>query len=110
MISANGLYQVDEKTDHKVLVPKVKTTLIHAGLNDVVVAGAVYNWLMERNVEDFKPAGHQVLMSMGALLVAFYAAYLGGGLVYARGVGVQRMGTGAEEKQKEMDDYASKNK
>lgn len=71
------------------------------------MAGAVYNWLMERNVEDFKPAGHQVLMSMSALLIAFYAAYLEGGLVYSRGVGVQRMGTGAEEK-KEMDAYAAK--
>jgi hypothetical protein len=47
-------------------------------------------------------------MSIGALLIAFYAAYLGGGLVYSRGVGVQRMGTGEEEKKKEMNAYAAK--
>lgn len=110
MVSAQGLYQVDEKTGEKSLIPKVKTTLMHASLNDIVVGNAVYNWLMERNVEDYKPAGHQIVLSAGMLLLAFYAAYLGGGLVYTRGVGVQRMGTGAEEKQKEMDEYAEKKK
>lgn len=57
---------------------------------------------------DFKPAGHQIVMSAGALGLAFYAAYLGGGLVYTRGVGVQRMGTGAELKKKELDEVAAK--
>jgi uncharacterized membrane protein len=74
----------------------------------MVVVGAIYNWLKERNAEDFKPSGHQVLFSGALLLVAFYAAYLGGGLVYEHGVGVQRMGSGAEEKQKAMDEYAAK--
>jgi hypothetical protein len=30
--------------------------------------------------------------------MTLYAAYLGGGLIYTHGVGVQRMGAGAEEK------------
>ena len=40
--------------------------------------------------------------------VAIYAAYLGGGLVYVRGVGVQRMGKGAVLKKKELAEVAAK--
>jgi uncharacterized membrane protein len=59
----------------------------------------VYNWLQERNVPDFKPAGHQIVMSAVFLVVQGYAAYLGGDLIYAHGVGVQRMGQAAKKKQ-----------
>jgi len=98
MIQGNGLYQTDEK-GQKVLVPKVKIALIHAGLNDIVIAGAVLNWLLERNVRDYRPAGHQVAMSAVLTAVQMYAAYLGGDMIYTHGVGVQRMGKGAEKKQ-----------
>lgn len=115
MIQGNGLYQTDEKGQKK-LVPKVKIALMHvsvllafgqesrltivqAGLNDLVVAGAVFNWLQERNVADFRPAGHQVVMSAVLMGVQMYAAYLGGDLIYTHGVGVQRMGEGAKKKQ-----------
>ncbi|KAG0645256.1 hypothetical protein D0Z07_8820 [Hyphodiscus hymeniophilus] len=111
MIQANGLYVKGEDgtvQEPKALVPKVKTTLTHASLNDIVVFGAVYNWLMERNVPDFKPAGHQVIMSVGALALAFYAAYMGGELVYKHGVGVQRQGEGAEIKKSQMEEFAAK--
>jgi uncharacterized membrane protein len=137
MVQANGLYQTDEK-GVKSLIPKVKTTLTHvrisppfrfsslkqtpspnkgsethtpqAGLNDIVIVSAIYNWFVDRNVVDFKPAGHQIILSAGALFLAFYAAYLGGGLVYTRGVGVQRMGTGAEIKKRQMEEFAGKEK
>jgi len=103
MLNARGLY-VNDNTDKKTLDPMVKTTLIHAGINDVVVFGAIYHWLMERHRphEDYAPYLHQILLSGGALVMSLYAAYLGGSLIYKHGVGVQRMGAGAEEKTTEM--------
>lgn len=62
----------------------------------------MYNWLMERNVPDYRPAGHQIAMSAVFMGVQMYAAYLGGGLIYTHGVGVQRQGEGAKEKQKKQ--------
>lgn len=35
MINANGLYQVDETSGENVIVPKVKTTLIHVSLEHI---------------------------------------------------------------------------
>jgi uncharacterized membrane protein len=117
MIQSNGLYQTSEKGE-KILVPKVKIArmnvsvlpvfwvirvvidTVQAGLNDLVVAGAVFNWLQERNVADFRPAGYQVVMSAILMVVQVYAAYLGGDLIYAHGVGVQRMGEAAKKKQR----------
>jgi len=98
MIQGNGLYQTD-KDGQKTLIPKVKIALTHAGLNDLVVGGAILNWLLERNRPDFEPSGYQVAMSVGLTAVQFYAAYLGGDLIYTHGVGVQRQGEGAKKKQ-----------
>lgn len=104
MIQGRGLFVKDEKTGKQVLEPVVKTTLTHASLNDIGVAMAVYNWLMERHrpLEDYRPYGHQILFSGVALGLTLYAAYLGGGLVYEHGVGVQRMGHGKELKEKDI--------
>jgi len=104
MIQGRGLFIKDEKTGQQVLEPVVKTTLTHATLNDIGVAVAVYNWLMERHrpFEDYRPYGHQILLSGAALGLTMYAAYLGGALVYEHGVGVQRMGHGKEIKEKEI--------
>lgn len=57
---------------------------------------------MERNksFEDYRPEGHQILLSAGGLALTFYAAYIGGGLVYEHGVGVQRMGRAKAKKEK----------
>jgi len=110
MIQGRGLMVYDKKLDCKVIEPVVKTTLTHATLNDIAVGAAVYNWIMERNhpLQDYRPAGHQVLLSGVALGLTFYAAYLGGGLVYEHGVGVQRMGLGKELKDKEIAEKAAK--
>lgn len=110
MIQGRGLFIKDEKTGKQILEPVVKTTLTHASLNDISVGLAVYNWLMERNrgFEDYRPYGHQILASGAALGITLYAAYLGGGLVYEHGVGVQRMGTGKEIKDKEIAKAAAK--
>jgi len=72
---------------------------MQAGLNDLVIVAAVYNWLQERNVPDFRPAGHQVVISAVLTAVQIYAAYLGGDLIYSHGVAVQRMGGGSKKKQ-----------
>jgi uncharacterized membrane protein len=78
---------------------RVVIDTVQAGLNDLVVAGAVFNWLQERNVADCQPAVYQVVMSAILMAIQMYAAYLGGDLIYAHGVGVQRMGEAAKEKQ-----------
>lgn len=44
------------------------------------------------------PTGGNTLVSFLMLAGVGYAAFLGGGLVYTHGVGVQRMGKGKEEK------------
>jgi len=110
MINSRGLYVQDKASGQKTLDHIVKITLIHAGLNDVTVVGAIYNWLMERNRphEDYRPYPHQIALSAGALVMTLYAAFLGGSLVYSHSVGVQRMGAGAEEKKKEETDLVNK--
>lgn len=80
--------------------PIVKTTLIHAGLNDVALLGAFYNWLSRRNRTAYEVQTGNILTSALMLGGVMYSAFLGGSLVYAHGVGVQRMGKGAEEKKK----------
>lgn len=90
--------------------PVVKTTLIHAGLNDLAIFGAVYNWLTRRNREDFMPWGGNALVSVAILVLVAYSAFLGGGLVYTHGVAVQRMGKGKEEKDKTMAEQKKKGK
>ncbi|KAH7417812.1 hypothetical protein BKA64DRAFT_179979 [Cadophora sp. MPI-SDFR-AT-0126] len=89
MISAKGLDLSN---------PVIKTTLIHAGLNDLAVFGAVYNMLSRWGREAYMPTGGNTLVSFLMLGGVAYAAFLGGGLVYTHGVGVQRMGKGKEEK------------
>jgi uncharacterized membrane protein len=72
--------------------------------------GAIYNWLMERHrpQEDYRPFPHQIALSAGAIVMTFYAAYLGGSLVYRHSVGVQRMGSGAEERKDKVAELISK--
>jgi hypothetical protein len=101
MISAKGLDLNN---------PVVKTTLIHAGLNDLAIFGAVYNWLSRRNRDDFVAGGGNALVSAVMLGAVAYAAFLGGGLVYAHGTGVQRMGKGREEKEKSLEGEKKKAK
>jgi uncharacterized membrane protein len=59
---------------------------------------------MERNRphEDYRPYPHQIALSASALVMTMYAAYLGGSLVYKHSVGVQRMGSGADEKKEKL--------
>lgn len=110
IVSTRGLYIQDEATGKKTLDPIVKAALTHAGLNDIAVVGAIYNWLMERHRphEDYRPYPHQIPLSAGAILATSYAAYLGGSLVYKHAVGVQRMGDGAAEKKEKVTELLNK--
>lgn len=93
MISAKGLDITD---------PVIKTILIHAGLNDLAILGGVYNVFNKWGHVAFAPKGGNALVSVMMLGGVAYAAFLGGGLVYSHGVGVQRMGKGKEEKEEGM--------
>jgi hypothetical protein len=62
--------------------PVINTMLIHAGLNDLAVFGAIYNWLSKRNLEGLAPRGVNALVSAFMLGSVMYVAFLGGGLVY----------------------------
>jgi uncharacterized membrane protein len=83
---------------------KIRKTLIHAGLNDIAVLGAVYNWYTRRNRIGF--ASHRINLAISAAILGgvAYSAYLGGTLVYEYGVGVQRMGAGEKIKQEQDKD------
>ncbi|TVY41091.1 hypothetical protein LSUB1_G001097 [Lachnellula subtilissima] len=69
--------------------PKVRTGLLHAGLNDVATAMMAFNWWTRRHVEDLAPTAVNTMLSgLLAMPVMFYAASLGGHLVYGYGMGV----------------------
>jgi len=103
MVNAKGLF-ITDNNGNKTLEPVVKIALLHASVSDFVVFGAIYNWVIQRNrsPEDYAPHNHQVVLSGGALGLLFFSAYLGGSLVYKHGVGVQRMGDGANVKKEEL--------
>lgn len=82
--------------------PVVKTTIIHAAMNDLAIVGAIYNWYTRRHVEGFLSSGANVLISSILFGAVAYSGYLGGGLVYEHGVGVQRMGDGKKEKDRKV--------
>jgi len=94
LISANGLDLSN---------PKVRTTITHASLNDLAIGLAAYNWYTRRGVDGYAINGVNAAISAVMFLGTAYSGYLGGGLVYARGVGVQRQGSGAELKKEQME-------
>jgi uncharacterized membrane protein len=79
--------------------PVVKTTMIHAGLNDLAAVGAIYNWWTQRGAAAFAPSRINAVISGLILSGVVFSAYLGGTLVYKHGVGVQRMGEGKDIKE-----------
>lgn len=79
---------------------KVRKVVVHAGLNDVALIAAIYQIVSKNKRVGFMPSGGNVMVSLLMLVGVGYAAYLGGGLVYEYGVGVQRQGDGRVEKEK----------
>ncbi|GAA6035731.1 hypothetical protein JCM8097_005673 [Rhodosporidiobolus ruineniae] len=80
---------------------KLKTTLTHATLNDLVVGVAAYNWWVRRQSSQLILPRTNAILAAVALPVFFYSAYLGGSLVYEYSVGVQRQGEAAEIAEKQ---------
>jgi uncharacterized membrane protein len=69
--------------------PKVRIGLTHAGLNDVATLALAYNWWTRRSLEGNAAAPINVMLSgVLAMPLMFYAASLGGHLVYGYGMGV----------------------
>jgi hypothetical protein len=67
---------------------KAQIGVLHAVINDVSVVGALYNWWTRRGTPGFTPGVDNILIStVLALPATFFAAYLGGSLVYIYGMG-----------------------
>ncbi|KAF2130303.1 hypothetical protein P153DRAFT_314031, partial [Dothidotthia symphoricarpi CBS 119687] len=70
---------------------KAQVGILHAVINDITVFGAVFNWWSRRNQAEFLPSGMNVFVStVLAVPATFFAAYLGGHLVYVYGMGIGR--------------------
>jgi len=72
----------------------LQTTLHHATLNDIAIAGAAYNWwTRHKAVTSLALPTMNLWISVAALGASMYGAYLGGHLVYHHGWSVQRQGS-----------------
>lgn len=69
----------------------VRTTVVHAGLNDLMVGLSAWNILLRRQTESFMSDGRGVGLSAVVFVGIMYAASLGGKLTYEHGVSVRRM-------------------
>lgn len=95
MVKAQGIYTPDGK-----IKPKVKVTVAHAAINDVVVAASAWLWWQRRNASSValladgkNPASYavsngQVGIAVVSGLLLMFAANLGGSLVYDYGMGL----------------------
>lgn len=78
---------------------KAQCAVLHAAINDITVFGAAYNFWTRRSAVGFVPDTTNVLISAAfAVPASFFAAYLGGQLVYQYGMGIGR-GTGRAKKE-----------
>lgn len=84
MKSSGQAFEADGKT----MRPKFKLTLLHAGLNDLMVLVSAYSWYTRRGSVGNLPSDTNLLISALLLPVLFYAANLGGTLVYNHGMGI----------------------
>jgi uncharacterized membrane protein len=69
---------------------KAQVGALHALINDITVFGAVYNWWARRGETGFVPSTSNVVVSAAIVPVSFFAAFLGGHLVYQYGMGIGR--------------------
>jgi uncharacterized membrane protein len=70
---------------------KAQAGVLHALVNDLTLFGAAYNWWVRRTTTGFVPSTTNVVISAAlAVPASFFAAYLGGQLVYQYGMGVGR--------------------
>ncbi|KAF2874385.1 hypothetical protein BDV95DRAFT_487973 [Massariosphaeria phaeospora] len=70
---------------------KAQVGVLHALINDISVFGATYNYWTRRNAAGFEPSTANIFISaVLAVPATFFAAYLGGHLVYVYGMGIGR--------------------
>ncbi|ORX34629.1 hypothetical protein BD324DRAFT_652899 [Kockovaella imperatae] len=80
---------------------KLKMTVKHASLNDVVIFLAAYNWY-HGWAHPYDPIPAIVLaLNAVAFPALLYSAMLGGRMVYEYGMGVQRQGAGKQVREKD---------
>ncbi|WWC66123.1 uncharacterized protein I206_100023 [Kwoniella pini CBS 10737] len=80
---------------------KIKMTIKHASMNDLVVGLAGYNWYRGAYYPGQKLPQITLLLNAIALPALLYSAMLGGRLVYEYAMGIQRQGHGKEVREKE---------
>jgi hypothetical protein len=81
----SGKLKAAASTDEKLgvarhLHPKLKMAFVHAILNDIVIAGAAWNWYMRGG--SYAPSGLNVLISVVTAPILGVAAYLGGKMIF----------------------------
>lgn len=106
MIQKQGMYEADNKT----IKPKVKATIAHAVVNDLVIAVNTYVWYQRRAnargalatkgglgtaASAFAPETWMVIAQGVALGLMLFGANIGGALTYNYGVGFSSMSTGS---------------
>jgi uncharacterized membrane protein len=80
-------------------VSKVRARLAHAALNDVATLSLAFNWWTRRRVDFKTPTTLNIALSgLLAVPVMFYAASLGGHLVYGYGMGVGKSSSKRKQK------------
>lgn len=104
MIAKQGMWDSDGKTT--TMKPKVKATIAHAVMNDVMLAVSTYVWWSRRAAaqaslagkvgaaSQYAPATWMVGAEVVGLVVMLMAANVGGVLTYNFGVGFSRMDSG----------------
>ncbi|KAF2436438.1 hypothetical protein EJ08DRAFT_147007 [Tothia fuscella] len=93
MIKKQDLANKLQKSENKTAVvqrmhPKLKVAFIHAALNDIAVAGSVYNWWTRSTLVGNAPTNLNVILSAALLVGISFSGYLGGVMTYDYGVGV----------------------
>ncbi|KAF2168567.1 hypothetical protein M409DRAFT_21317 [Zasmidium cellare ATCC 36951] len=104
MIAKQGMWDSDGKTT--TMKPKVKATIAHALMNDVVIAVSTYVWYSRRAAANnslagkvgaasaYTPATWMVIAEVVVTVLMMMAANVGGVLTYNFGVGFSRMDSG----------------
>jgi len=83
-----GLYEADGKT----LRPKMKTTLMHAAANDVVLLASGFSWYVRRANPGYLPRNVNLCISAVMLPTLLWSAAMGGTLTYNHGAGLNIVG------------------
>ncbi|KAL9082536.1 MAG: hypothetical protein Q9159_006337 [Coniocarpon cinnabarinum] len=116
MIQKGGLYTTDPDTKQKKLREKVKTTFLHAGVNDVALALFGLKWwlmgmgrttdygakgvtgMIQGDATGYSLGLREVALGLAANGIILFAANLGGALTYGMGVGLS-LGGGSKKTQ-----------